>query len=216
MMPSGSQPHLLSAHSLHQSEDVEYGRHFTFDIEKQWFMWFSVRGLLVNEGSYSARIRLARDAQLISGVSALAPNEQLEPPPLLGRPDDHEYLLRPGEKALFEWGYGHTLGEWAEAYENRSRPSINQASFLEILVQDSFEHGIVDYIFIEAGGYPLVSVPGTVGGSQWQTTPNPSEGLVAVIVYPTQRKYRAEGGTTVRLPYAEKYGITPLPIAEQV
>jgi hypothetical protein len=163
-----------------------------------------MRGVLTNEGAGTARVRLDGEAQFVEGKTTLLPDHgDIAVPPAVGTKNRQEYLLRPGESAVFEWGYGHTLGEWADAQAHPNPPNSNGACFLTIAVFDSFEHGVIDHIFIEMAGRPLVPVPGALG--QWKILEQSEEAELGITVYPIHRTYRAEGWTGVTPPWEEVY-----------
>lgn len=109
-------------------------------------------------------------------------------PPKLGADLSPEYLLRPDDVALFEWGYGHTLGEWADAQENPRPANPNGACFLTVTVTDWLSSGVVDHYYVLLQARPIARVPGMQG--QWKPLDSP-KGAVGLVVFPPQRTYRA-------------------------
>ncbi|USX54115.1 hypothetical protein [Lentzea sp. HUAS12] len=204
-MPNAGDLRLLNHRSLAASRDATPATPFVFDGQREWFMWFKMRGVLINEGSGTARVRLDGEAQFVEGSSELLPTSgsTMPPPPAVGTPDRNEYLLRPGQSAVFEWGYGHTLGEWADAFENPSPPNPRGACFLTVTVMDYFEHGVIDHIFIEMAGRPIRPIPGALG--QWGVPEDRSQAELGIVVYPLQRTYRSEGWNGLEPPWAEVY-----------
>jgi hypothetical protein len=175
-----------------------------FDRDSNGFLWFRVRGLLVNEGTGTARVRLDGEAHFVEGGSPLlSPELVVAVPPAVGTPDRQEYLLRPSETCLFEWAYGHTLGEWADAHSNPSPPNPQGASFLTVTVTDYFEHGVIDHIYIETAARPIISLPNVAG--QWAVPHDVKDASLGLTVYPTRRIYRAEPRQEVALPWEEIY-----------
>jgi hypothetical protein len=200
-MPRADELRLWHHRSVMQSSEASPTEPFTFDRDEQWFMWFRVRGVLVNEGAGTARVRLDGEAHFIEESSTLLPAKgAIGIPPSVGTPDRNEYLLRPGEAAIFEWAYGHTLREWADAYENPNPPNPNGAGFLTITVFDYFEHGVVDYIFIETGARPIVPVPSAAG--QWTVPGQESDVDQGLTVYRIQRTYASEPRREVVPPWS--------------
>ncbi|WP_337821167.1 hypothetical protein [Amycolatopsis sp. A1MSW2902] len=190
--------------SVAQSSEASSAEPFVFPRDQDWFMWFRVRGVLVNEGAGTARVSLGGEAHLIEGESPLVPGVGVIPvPPSVGTPDRNEYSLRPGESALFEWAYGHSLKEWVDACENPNPPNPSGAGFLVVTVFDYFEHGVMDHIFIEAGHRPVIPVPSVHG--QWMVPHEPAEFAQGMTVYPTHRTYRSEPRGEVLPPWQETY-----------
>ncbi|MEV6908321.1 hypothetical protein [Amycolatopsis sp. NPDC051071] len=204
-MPGGGELPLLHHRSLAASWDATSAKPFVFDGQRGWFMWFKMRGVLVNEGHGTARVRLDGDAQFIEGRSSLLPNQTRNTPvpPAVGTVDRNEYLLRPGESAIFEWGYGHTLSEWADAFENPNPPNPNGSCKLGVTVFDYFDHGVIDHIFIEMAARPIKPVPGAHG--QWTVPHERSEAELGMTVYPLHRTYRSEGWKGVEPPWTPIY-----------
>lgn len=202
-MPLANELRLWDGRSVAQSFEASPSQHFVFDRDKSWFMWFRANGALVNEGAGTARVRLDGEAHFIEGRSHLHRDVDIQLPPSVGTPDRKEYLLRPGEVALFEWAYGHTLEEWADAYEHPNPPNPLGAGFLTVTVFDYFEHGVVDYIFIETGARPIVPVPNTRG--QWMVPHEREEVPIGLTVYPTRRTYRSEPREDVAPPWEPTY-----------
>ncbi|WP_152603629.1 hypothetical protein [Amycolatopsis rifamycinica] len=191
MMPGGGELRLWHHRSLAQSAEASPAEPFVFPRDENWFMWFRINGVLVNEGAGTARVRLDGEAHFIEGSSPLIPRESNIPvPPPVGTLDRQEYLLRSGESALFEWAYGHPLKEWADAYENPNPPNPFSAAFLVVTVFDYFEHGVMDHIYIETGCRPIVPVPNAHG--QWTVPQDSAEVAQGLTVYPTRRTYRSE------------------------
>ncbi|MBQ1012912.1 hypothetical protein KBX53_18515 [Micromonospora sp. M51] len=203
-MPYANELRLLDHRSIGQSSVASSSRPYVFHGQRNWFMWFRTRGVLINEGSATARVRLDGEAEFIEGTTPLAGEATISRPPQVGTPDRQEYLLRPGESALFEWASGHTLGEWAEAYENPNPPNPHGACFFTITVFDSFEHGVIDHIHAVMAGRPLVPVDGALG--QWRITPDLEEAALGITVYPIRRMYQSEGWVDRPLPWEETYG----------
>lgn len=201
-MPYANALRLLDPRSIHASQQANEAQPFVFDRDRQTFMWFQMRGLLINEGHGTARVRLDGEAQFVEGTSPYAQDEDIPVPPQVGTERNREYLLRPGDKAIFEWGYGHTLGEWADAYDNANPPNPLGACFLTVTVLDSYANGVIDHIYVEMAARPIEPVPGTIG--QWHLTDDRFDNT-GVVIYPTQRTYRAEGHDYPPAPWLETY-----------
>lgn len=183
-MPYANQTRLLD---LLQSQEAG-GEEFIFPETERMFMLFVTRGVLINEGRGTARVRLDGEGRFIEGESPLIPGRKIPCPPDVGAyrgPEylSREHLLRPGEVALFEWAYGHPLKEWAEKHDQGKPPECS----CTIVVFDSTEYGVLDHIKIELGARPLKPVQARHG--HWRLT---AESNAYVTVWPTQRDYRSE------------------------
>lgn len=190
-MPGGGERTLLE--SMGQAQ-VAGGPYF-FDEQKSWFLWFRTRGVLMNEGRGTARVRLDGDARFIESPSPLLENAGIvSVPPKVGVASNREYLLRPGGVAVFEWAYGHTLGEWADARQNMNPPNPNGACFLTVTVFDWLSSGVIDHHYILLQARPIEPVRGRQG--QWKVLESPDL-EVGLTAFPPQRTYRAwhEDGT---------------------
>jgi hypothetical protein len=184
-MPGGGEPRLLE--DLGRAA-VAGPEPYYFDEQRSWLLWFRTRGILKNEGQVEARVRVDGESRFIAGTSNLAgAGHPIPIPRLVGSKSRKEHLLGPGESALFEWAYGHTLGEWADAYENRATPNPNGAGYFSAV---SFDSGTIDYFFALLQAVPIVPVPGRTG--QWQIS-EPTSHSVGVVDFPPERVYRLEG-----------------------
>jgi hypothetical protein len=191
-MPGGGERTLYE--TIGQSE-VAGSQPYFFDAHKSWLMWFCTRGVLINEGNGTARVRLDGSARFIAGESEIFGADRPIPvPPKIGSEPFPEYVLRPGDAALFEWGDGHTLGDWADAYVDAHPPNPRGACFLVVTVMDWLSSGVIDHNYVLLQARPIEPVPGMQG--QWQLRSSP-HGEVGVGIYPPQRTYRAhhEEGT---------------------
>lgn len=198
-MPGGGEPSLLE--TLGQSA-VAGSEPYIFDEQRSWFLWFRTRGVLLNEGRGTARVRLDGDARFIAGSSELVNDREIKMPPRVGAPNRKEYLLRPGDVALFEWAYGHPLSDWADAYEHSHPPNPKGACFLSIVVFDWLSNGTTDHIFVVLAARPIESIPGRQG--QWHLT-NSVDDNVGLTVYPSVRTYQAESEVPPQPPWLETY-----------
>jgi hypothetical protein len=186
-MPQANEVRMFDSRSLHGAAEAG-ADDYIFPEQEQWLMWFTTRGVLINEGRSTARVRLDGEARFIEGESTLVPGEKILCPPVVGSshgPDYivREHLLRPGETALFEWADGHQLKEWAAKYDQGTPPEC----VLQVTVFDSTEHGVLDRIKVELGARPLEPVPSRQG--HWRLA---SEFHMGVTVWPTHREYRSE------------------------
>ncbi|MET7424330.1 hypothetical protein [Dactylosporangium sp. NPDC005555] len=185
-MPYGNELRLLDHRSVEQAEAASPGRLFARGAERNRLMWFQTRGVLINEGATTARVRLDEEAQFVEATAA-----------------KRERLLRPGEVALFEWGAGHTIAEWAVAREKPDPPNPLGACFLTITVFDSFEHGIFDHIHAVMSGRPIVPVDDSF--DEVRLASRESEAEMGVTVFPTRRTYRSDGVRREPLPWDGTY-----------
>jgi hypothetical protein len=199
-MPGPDELRLLDAMSKHASSNAP-NQEFYFDQDKDQFLWLLTRGLLINEGAGTARVRLDGEAQFIDGISPFTGDRQIATPPAVGTPQHREYLLRPGEVALFEWGSGLRLADWSDAYENPHRPDRSGRCFLTVTILDFQENGVIDHIYIELSGWPIEPIPGKTAA--WRLACNPKEAL-GTSIYPTRRTYRTEPATPQTPPWVRE------------
>ena len=184
--PVGADLSLLD--TLGQSSVANSTELYQFDAHKSWFLWFRTRGVLINEGKGTARVSIGRAARFIEGESRLLGQEVLHVPPRIGTDLFPEYILRPGEKALLEWGDGHTLGDWADARDNPDPPNPHGACILRITVFDWLSSGVVDHHYVLLQGRPIWPVPNMQGQWRLLNSPHMEVGLTS---YPPNRTYRA-------------------------
>lgn len=149
-MPYGNELRLLNPRSVERSVPADSSKEFIFPESANWFLWFITRGILINEGRSTARVRLNGEGQFIEGETSLVPEKNVPYPPVAGTSIGAEYLfrehlLRPGEVALFEWGGGSTMKDWAE---RREQPKPVEVS-TTVQVFDSTTQGIQDVIKLE-------------------------------------------------------------------
>ncbi len=201
-MPQANDLRLLDTLSIQRSRQVQESEEFVFDQDAGAFLWFRMRGLLVNEGRSSARVRLDGEAQFIEENSpfeqrptAIAASRSTRPPRLPAQVGTYvpksglsaEYVLRPGQEAVLEWASGHTLKEWSEAYEQPNPPNPKGRLFFSVTVFDYFGGGVTDWIFIEAAGRPIEPVPGR--NASWRLA---AQNTMATVAYPNVRHYKAD------------------------
>jgi len=144
-------------------------------------MYVGVTGTLINEGKGTARVHLNGYADWIIDED----DEPLLMGPLPAKQSEH--ILRPGEQVRFHWADSHTIEEWADSFANPSPPNPHGACFMEIIVHDYFEEGVIDHIFLEMSGRPLVPVDGD--SSHWKVADKPE---FAAISYPVKRAHLRE------------------------
>lgn len=183
-MPRRSEVKLLDPESQQRSRSA-VGE--DFHEQGGSFLWFHGRGLLLNEGRTSARVRLSQEGRFIEGSSPLAPDEDIEIPVI---EDDDGYpraVLRPGDRALFEWAYGRTVGDWAQAQRDRGSPK--GSIWFWITVFDTREMGVVDTQLMHFKPEVLEPVPGRDG--LWRVPSSQDFGPVYAL--PRRRGYRHEG-----------------------
>lgn len=185
-MPYGSELRLLDDRAVAQAEAASPARLFKRNGERNQLLWFQTRGVLINEGATTARVRLDEEAQFVEATAAR-----------------RERLLRPGEVARFEWGAGHTIAEWADAREKPDPPNPLGACFLTITVFDSFEHGIFDHIHVVMSGRPIVPVDAAF--DEVRLASLESEAEMGVTVFPTRRTHRSDGSRREPLPWDGTY-----------
>jgi len=200
-MPYRNELRLLDARSLHGSPEAS--GEYVFDRDRDQFLWFRCRGLLRNEGSVTALVRLNGEAQFLktSLDESEEPSGELLVPFDLSKPQlDADHLLRPGDEIHFEWGAGHSLGEWADAYERPDPPNARGALFFSITVSDPTGFSVNDAIYVVVAGRPIEPVP--QASSHWRLS-RPEE--MGVVIYPTERIYPGEGGPPHEPPWVETY-----------
>jgi hypothetical protein len=187
-MPRGNELRLLDHRSVAQAEAASPARVFARNGQRNGLMWFQTRGVLINEGTTTARVRLddEAEAQFVGESSA-----------------KRERLLRPGEVARFEWGAGHTIADWADARERPDPPNPLGACFLTITAFDSFEQGIFDHIHVVMSGRPIVSVDDSF--DEVRLASRESEAEMGITVFPTRRTYRSDGRRRDPLPWDGTY-----------
>lgn len=194
----GSQALLLTPGSLERSQPAS-GETFVFDEQRSNFLWFRGRGLLVNEGRTSARVRVSPEGRFIEGKSDLTRGEQVQLPAIEGSGMNAIAILPPGARALFEWADGLTVGDWAKAQENRN--SKVGSLWLWITVFDTRENGVVDTQVMHFRPEVLDAVSGRTG--HWIVPQGRDFG--PLYPQPRLRGYRHEGAAHADLSQRDKY-----------
>lgn len=184
----GNEAGLLTPDSIERSQPA-LGETFVFDEQRSNFLWFRGRGLLVNEGRTSARVRVSPEGRFIEGKSDLTRGEPVQLPAVEGRGKNAIAILPPGARALFEWADGLTVSDWTKAQENRN--SKVGSLWLWITVFDTRENGVIDTQVMHFRPEVLDAVPGRRG--HWTVPPERDFGPLNPL--PRLRRYRHEGAT---------------------
>lgn len=174
---------------------------FVFDQDRDKYLWFHGRGLLVNEGHTSARVRLGNGQRFVPGASPLSKNYDVELPVMVGS-NPPVAVLPPGGRALFEWAAGHTLREWAEAAEKPQLKLPGGSMWFWITVFDLREMGVIDTQVVHLKPDPLSRVPSKTG--HWQVKSAEEFGEI-LFPLPTRRNYMHEGNSTEDLSQMHEY-----------
>lgn len=188
--PQATELPLLDSESLERAIPA-VGHQFVFDRDRSTFLWFYGRGLLVNEGRSSARVRLTGaqgGTQFVEGTSELAGGEPVGLPQMDGGPSSFS-ILPPGGRALFEWSGGHTVGEWADAVEHQGVPAPTGSIWFWVEVFDMRSMGVIDTLMMHFRPEVVHRVPGAQG--TWEVGSQGSFG--AIYRLPTVRGYKHEG-----------------------
>ncbi len=171
---SGGEPSPLEVPG--QSQVVEESREFVESADKDKLLWFKVRGVLVNEGVGTARVRVGpHNVRFVTG-NALG-FVHIPAPARVGPVGNHEYRLSPGAVALFEWGDGKSVGDWINSGDEAMYP-------LQITTW-AFDNSTIDITYVKMSGRPLVRGPRP--DSWFLSTPDSA----GTYVYETQRLYGA-------------------------
>lgn len=184
-MPGGGEPTLLETKGQSEVASATY----YLDRDGNTLFWFLMRGVILNEGKGTARVRLDGDTQFVTGPTPLVPGGVTSVPPLVGSVRNREYLIRPGEWAMFEWAHGHTMAEWVDAYKNPSPPNPHGACTLDVVSFDWASAGTIDHTFVLMQARPFELVPGREVEYQLAADVGAN---VGIVVYPPRRVYRAE------------------------
>jgi hypothetical protein len=211
-MPYANELRMLDSQSIHGATPLDGSHRFYFPQDAATFLWFRMRGLLINEGRGSARVRLDGEARFINEPSPFQANQDssLARPPVpipakvgTWTPEGGlfaEYVLRPYQEAVFEWAAGHTLQEWADAYDNPTPdgvPNPHGRLFFTVLATDQSSSGSTDSVFIEAAARPIKPVLGQ--DSVWALGEAVS---AAHMSYPKVRRYPSDDQPPTAPPWA--------------
>lgn len=190
-MPNGNEMRLLAPESFERSR-LASGSEFVFEQDRNAFLWFYGRGLLVNEGRTSARVRLSGEGRFVEGRSPLAGDECIKIPVTEGEGLHELAILRPGGFALFEWAGGHTVGDWASARESLSARMPEGSIWFWVVVFDPREMGVIDTQMMHFIPEVVQPVPGRE--AHWKVANSPDFGPINQL--PRRRNYRHEGAST--------------------
>lgn len=197
-MPQGGQVKLLDPESLERSRPAA-GESFIFDAHRSNFLWFRGRGLLVNEGRTSARVRLSQEGRFVEGSTELSSGELVQLPVMEDMGGHPTAIMAPGSRALFEWAHGLTLGDWAQAQENRN--SKTGSLWFWITVFDTREAGVVDTQLVHFRPEVLEAPSGRTG--HWAVPDQHDFGPAYPL--PRLRGYRHEGANHEDLSQRDEY-----------
>ena len=99
----------------------------TFNEDRFLRIFFTVRGVVINDGSHSMRVS-SDGPDFVKGHSPIL-EQDLKIPPTVD-PAWMEVLLRPGEAALFEWKAGMMFERWVNRFEDPSKEPNPSARFV--------------------------------------------------------------------------------------
>lgn len=123
-------------------------------------LYFSVRGVVINDDPRSVQMR-PNGPIFVRGESELAPG--VIDIPRRFHPNDGDYLLRPGEVALFEWRASRTVTQWIQYYnDEEDRHVLPKAGFV---VFPAGDRNAANYFGIELDCVPIVK--GDEQGREW-------------------------------------------------
>ena len=101
------------------------------------------------------------------------------------------HALAPGETAVFRFDDWRPLSDWRDAWHRRAEAPVQSKLFMEIIVADQFDDGIVDNLAIEVQAYPVEPVGVDLG--RWVVRPLVSlDGTTSAagsVAYPAKRRY---------------------------
>lgn len=189
-MPYANGLRLLSSDSFSRSTS-NIGQEFAFPQDASTFVWFHGKGLLINEGTSSALVRLYGEAEFTEGVNPLD-GSLLPIPYLVGDGITAEAILPPGGAAQFRWASGHTVKEWSDAEANPSPPRPGGAIWLTVTVFDAQHTSTIDTL--EAVFQPTPITRDARREGIYRLTE--LDAISAVYVQPTTRGYVHKGATT--------------------
>lgn len=181
---------ISSAGSFTVSANPEY----TMPAMKDDKLFLIAEGSLVNEGKGTARVRLNGNGAVFVDDEDFTFVTEIQT-------SSEERILRPGEGVRFAWSDGHSLEDWVDAYQNPYPPNPRGACFMEVIVRDYIEDGVIDNLYLEMAGRPLKPVEGDAGRWVYNT-----EDEVASVSYPARRRYRLEADfAPLKLPWEDSY-----------
>lgn len=189
-MPYANGLRLLSSESFSRSTS-SIGQEFAFPQDASTFVWFHGDGLLVNEGTSSALVRLYGEAEFTEGVNPLD-RSHLPIPYLVGDGITAEAILPPGGAAQFRWASGHAVKEWADAGDSPNPPRPEGAIWLTVAVFDAQHTSVIDTLEAVFQPTPITRAPGREG--LYRLTELDANS--AVYVQPATRGYVHEGAST--------------------
>ncbi|WP_186372654.1 hypothetical protein [Brevibacterium casei] len=189
-MPNANDLRLFDSESFERSSSI-IREDFAFPQDTSTFIWFHGKGLLVNEGSSSALVRVYGEAEFIEGVNPLD-GSHLTLPYFVGDGVATEAILPPGGAALFRWASGHTVKEWADARDNPAPPRPGGAIWLTIAVFDTQHASVIDTLESVFQPTPIYQDSNREG----VYVLNELDSNDAVYVQPTTRGYVIEGAAT--------------------
>lgn len=181
---------LLDSESIEQSTK-EAGRELAFPDNANDLIWYRGIGVVVNEGTSSAAVRIDTESRFVEGKNPLD-GRDLKLPYMAGDEISPEAILPPSGAALFEWAQGHTAREWANAVSHPEPPNPYGSVWITITVFDAQRSAVIDTleaIFIPT---PLSASPGREG--LWKV--EDEDQANRVHVQPVTRGYVFEGAST--------------------
>lgn len=187
-MPQHDELRLLDGESFDRATPA-FGREFVFEQDRNVFLWFYGRGLLINEGNRSARVRLSGETRYASGVFEPWSDKVIDLPMLEPGVSDRVAILGPGERALFEWAAGHSLEDWALAHEKGWPPQPQGTIWIDITTFDNRQMGVIDTQWLQFNPDVLTPVAGRAG--HWKVTGPINSSTIGAL--PRVRSYRHEG-----------------------
>lgn len=185
-MPQANELRLLDPLSFDRSSDA-IGQSLVFPDMKDAFIWYHGVGVVVNEGSTTAYVRLADESKFVSGKSPLDGSE-VPMPYVAGDGLAAEAILAPGRSALFKWAAGHAAKQWATAIERPEPLSPYSEIWHTIVAFDSQRSSIADTLEAVYTPSPLEKSPGKRGS--WDLRAEDS--MSRVYVQPVTRVYASE------------------------
>jgi hypothetical protein len=159
-MPQQKELRLLDQESIARST-IETKR-FYRDTNGDWLMWFRGRAVVINEGVTTARVRVNGEHRWIESTEgAEFDGKYVAKPNPVNSLDRQEYLIRPGQAAMFEWGAGHKIRTWIDLSDKLQSAEI----LVSIDVASFVNNGIVDEIKFIVGARPFIA--GSGGANDW-------------------------------------------------